>query len=357
MDISCLFYSYILTPACPDDVLNPATIPPATPGDDPAVVSVNVTNLQGCSDDFMVDPPPCPPTTMLECPTAESFQFQPLFICDGAVLPSLEDAAITYNISDPDGTQLGGLMWFLGNGFNVDPTVDPMVDINAPVVHSGADPCNTDPLAVYNAFIQCDANLDGVFDLNNGDQWIEVVSYAFIVLPPKQAPIITLDDDVCNYTITPACPIDVLSITTLTAAPGEDPPPIDVMVGNACPATFQLDPPACPATTAFDCPTSDFSPSAPELICDGATLMQVPMAGNQFNIIDPDGTLLGGIMWFTGLDPMVDPPADVTASVVHSGTDPCAADPPVTYYAFIQCDADLDGVGVPVSTASYNSSF
>lgn len=136
---------------------------------------------------------------------------------------------------DPNGTQLGGVMGFAGP----DPNVDPMFDINVPVVHTGPDPCNSQDAVIY-AFVQCDADLDGFFDLNNGDQWILVKTHSYLILPAKQIPIITLDDDVCNYIITPACPIDVLSITSLTAAPGEDPPPIDVEVGMACKNGYRL---------------------------------------------------------------------------------------------------------------------
>lgn len=232
-------------------------------------------------------------------------------------------------------------MWFSGD----DPTVDPMVDPTAPVFHSGVDPCIPDPEVSYYAYVQCDANLDGVFDLNDGDQWTLVSGYTFIMFPLKQAPVITLDDDVYNYTITPACPGDVLDITTVTATPGEDPAPIDVMVGNACTTTFQIDQPPCPPAIMLECPTSDFSPPfAPEFICDGGTFSQVPTPGVTFNITDSDGTQLGGIMWFTGSDPTMNPPADVTAPVVNSDADPCATDPSLTYYAFIQCDANLDGV-------------
>jgi len=68
------------------------------------------------------------------------------------------------------------------------------------------------------------------------------------VYPPPQMPTITLDDGVCNYTITGICPGDVLDVTSTTAAPNEDPAPIDVVVTNAngCMLTFQVDPEICP---------------------------------------------------------------------------------------------------------------
>jgi len=88
--------------------------------------------------------------------------------------------------------------------------------------------------------IQCDANLDGVFDLNDGDQWAPLTSWAFYVLPSKQAPTIV--------------PNDMLDITTVTAAPGEDPAPIDVVITypnfGLCASTFEVDPPPCPSTNS-----------------------------------------------------------------------------------------------------------
>jgi|GEM_PF-1204866 len=95
------------------------------------------------------------------------------------------------------------------------------------------------------------------------------------VNPPAQAPTITRDDDVCNYTIAPACPGDVLDVTTATAAPGEDPAAIDVTVttANACMATFPVDPAACPPPGAV-CQGIDIAgglPVIPTEVCSGAT--------------------------------------------------------------------------------------
>jgi len=153
--------NYIIVPACPVDMLDVFSVI-AAPGEDPAPININVTTENGCTGAFTVDPELCPAPTMFACPTSETFFFQPEYICEGNVLTFDGN---TYTISDPDGTQLGGVIWFAGP----DPTVDPVVDITAPVVHPGPDFCDAVDVFIY-AFVQCDADLDGVFDLNNGLQ-------------------------------------------------------------------------------------------------------------------------------------------------------------------------------------------
>jgi len=70
------------------------------------------------------------------------------------------------------------------------------------------------------------------------------------VFPPAQAPTLVRNDDDCTYTLTPACPNDVLAPATIAdAAPGDDPTPVDVIVdvgGSGCTTTFSVDPEACP---------------------------------------------------------------------------------------------------------------
>jgi len=268
--------NYIMFSACTNEVLDVITIT-AAPGEDPAPVNFDLTTANGCTGTVSVDPQLCPAPTMLACPTSETFLFQPEYICEENVLTF---AGNSYTITDTDGTQLGGVIWFAGP----DPTVDPIVDVTAPVVHPGPELCDIVDVFIY-AFVQCDADLNGVFDLNNGDQWVEVNSHWYILLPAKQTPIITLDDDVCNYTITPNCPGDVLSITTLTVAPGEDPEPIDVVVGMSCTTTFQVDPPPClPTGVCEDAIMGTVTTDEPT--CD--------LAGTMIEILDSNGIPVAG---------------------------------------------------------------
>jgi len=64
---------------------------------------------------------------------------------------------------------------------------------------------------------------------------------------PAQIPSITVDDEVCNYTITPACTTDVLSPDTFgPETPGVDPAAFDVV-----PPTAPNTPPLSPAADEF----------------------------------------------------------------------------------------------------------
>jgi len=147
---------------------------------------------------------------------------------------------------------------------------------NAPpatIVWSGAGAVTTDPDGTSNSgdeIFTFDPAMAGVMgcdptDINLtmnvtscGETCETVVTVS--VYPPAQTPTIIQDDDVCNYTILPACPGDILDVTSTTAAPAEDPAPLDVMVTTAdgCVATLQVDPVACaalpPPIAALNCP-------------------------------------------------------------------------------------------------------
>jgi len=77
--------NYFIVPDCPDDVTD-VVIVTATPGEDPNPIDVNVTTANGCTGTFTLDPEICPDPTMDDCPTSETFQFQPEFICEGGIL-------------------------------------------------------------------------------------------------------------------------------------------------------------------------------------------------------------------------------------------------------------------------------
>jgi len=128
-------------------------------------------------------------------------------------------------------------------------------------VHSGADVCVSETQTTF-AYLLCFGD-DGMVDTSD-DTYLLLGTHSLTVYPAAQTPTITLADDVCNYTISPSCPNDVLDVTTTTAMPGEDPAAITVMVSteNNCMASFQVDPPACP--TDMTCSISGLSatPSA-----------------------------------------------------------------------------------------------
>lgn len=286
--------------------------------------------------------PACNNCTMAMCPTSDYAGIDIVFqVCDGDFL-AFPIAGVDYNIIDPDGTQLGPVMWF----DNSDPTTANPIDTTLPLMHSGNDPCNPDPSISATAFVQCDLDLDGVFDLAAGDSWVAVADLTYEVYPLPQAPILVRDNDNCDYSLQPACPGDILSPNTIPSAmPGEDPAVIEIEVANlvGCVSIAFVDPEACPDIQPTNCPTSDFVPDVIEALCDG-TVPNYPTEGVDFIITDADNTQLGTVVWYDSNDPTTGNLIDATAVATHSGADPCNADPLVTVYAFVQCDADADGV-------------
>ncbi len=86
------------------------------------------------------------------------------------------------------------------------------------------------------------------------------------VHPPAQAPTVVRNDDTCTYTLTPACPNDVLDPPSIAdAALGEDPAAVNIAVTpeNGCPAMFMVDPELCP----IEC-----NPITPILVPSGTTV-------------------------------------------------------------------------------------
>jgi len=125
------------------------------------------------------------------------------------------------------------------------------IDVTEPSgIHSGAGCANEDQTTY--AYVICDLNTDQDEDCTTGTDDVtisEVGSITITYYPPAQMPSIAIDNDVCNYTITPACPNDAISPSPFTAVPGEDPPATNftVTTENSCMDMFMLDPEECPA--------------------------------------------------------------------------------------------------------------
>jgi len=82
-----------------------------------------------------------------------------------------------------------------------------------------------------------------------------------------------------------------------------------------------------------NCSSSNFVPSAIEIICDG-TISVLPQEGIDFTISDPSGTMVGGrFAWYTGNDPDTEA---IYTSGPQTSTDDCSANAAVMLYAFIQ---------------------
>jgi len=148
---------------------------------------------------------------------------------------------------------------------------------NAPpptVVWSGAGAVTTDPDATPNTGDEVytfDPSMAGAAgcDPTDVDLTMSVTScgntcdqiVTVTVFPPAQTPAVTQADEVCNYTITLACPNDAVDPATFgPVAPGDDPPPTDftVTTENGCTDTFSIDPAPCatlpPPEAALNCP-------------------------------------------------------------------------------------------------------
>ncbi len=118
------------------------------------------------------------------------------------------------------------------------------------------------------------------------------------LLAPAQTPTITIDDEVCNYTITPACPTDVLTPAIFgPETPGVDPPAVDitVMTAGGCMDVFPLDPALCPA----QCLDYTATISGGGQICNSGTVdLVVTMDGGTapYTVTLSDGTVISGYM-------------------------------------------------------------
>jgi len=152
--------TYTLMPACPDDVLTPATIPDAAPGDDPAALDVTVTTADGCTAaPFQVDPEACPgnnvpPTIDITDPCncdagldidgdgANEFAQETITITPGT--PPYSVTAFTGNIYDNTGTLI-----------TTNAALDALIAGNTLTVYVDADGAST-----YSVTIQDDAGLD-----------------------------------------------------------------------------------------------------------------------------------------------------------------------------------------------------
>jgi len=199
------------------------------------------------------------------------------------------------------------------------------IDVTEPSgAHSGAG-CASEDQTTY-AYVVCDLNNDGDEDCTTGTDDVTITEAGSIVITynaPAQTPTIAIDDEVCNYTITPACPDDVLTPSTFTALPGEDPATLDVMVTTAggCMATFPLDPAECPA----GCEDYTATLMGDGQICNsGSVDLSVTIDGGTgpYTVTLTDGTVITGYM--SG-DPIpVSPTADTTYGIATvSDADDC----------------------------------
>lgn len=227
------------------------------------------------------------------------------------------------------------------------------VDVVEPSgAHSGAGCANEDQTTY--AYVVCDLNTDQDEDCSTGTDDVTITEVGSIVItyaPPAQTPTIVIDDDVCNYVITPACPDDVITPATLTATPGEDPPATSFTVTtvNSCMDSFMLDPVECPASN----PIANLSCPAEVDICAGSAssinasdgnpdtaASSTPIySGTAAGFIDDMGTTMIG-------DDVIDPSLITTIGTynlilqLQSATGALSETVECTIIAVTNCDAD-----------------
>ncbi len=255
---------YSLTPNCPNDVLSPATVPSQALGTSGATFSVEVNN--GICNNSLVVPIPDCTVQAVNCPTqadVNSFSGVTQLCNDPA-----GNAFTLPNVS-VSGANAGRAI------FNWEQTAGPSVE-----VPNGASPSltllqnATCEAATYTFKLNITCTDDPEVLLDGGE--ITVVVYA-----APQAPVISRLNAVCEYSITPACPGDILSTTDVpTQNPGDASSSLNVEVSNAgCTAVaFEVTIPACPQFST--CPEqTDVEPvSTNETFClTAAQDIQLPI--------------------------------------------------------------------------------
>ncbi len=312
--------NYTLVLACPalDNVLSNDFGLVSAPGDAVGTANIEIDNAAGCSDTFVVDYAACG-----GCPGSTEPELNAT-ICTGDT-PVLPDTDIQAGVNDPDGNAVGApapvITWY------EDATLTSTYDGSA-INHSGVDPCTTETQTLY-AAIEC--AIDGTI--------IAAGSFVITIYPDPQAPTITKDDDVCNYSLNLACPAmdNVVSNSfDLTSDPGEAAGTATIVIDNGggiCSVSFEVPYNACNA-----CPSSTQPTEAVDL-CDGDTPV-LPDAVMQAAVDDPNGEAVGApdpvISWFEDIDLTI--PYAGTA-LTHSGADPCATES-ITLYAAVECAID-----------------
>ena len=321
----------VITPACPDDVLDNTGFT-LSPGDLAGSVDVVVSSaINPCSSVLF-------PLNYNECPAlaclSSDFDFNNTateILCTGTA-PLLPEAGTDFTITDTDNTLVGAVTWYFDNSAMPVNSYD-----GSNLQHSGASNCDAEQISLF-AYGQCDSDLNGTVD-----EWILLAQHDVTLYPEIQNPVISGQ---CTYTITVACPDDVLDVPdTFTLDPSSPAGTIDVVVSNvnnACQDLMvQLSYVECPSAACFD---SDFNFAAvqTESICNQSAPTDFPIENTDFTIIDPT-TLVGNVTWYYDNN---NPPVNEYNGEILDNTDAnnCAATA-YSFYAYGQCDTDLDGTG------------
>ena len=163
---------------------------------------------------------------ILNCPTSDFNNPVLELLCSGDV-PTFPT---NFTISDPEGTQVGTVEWYDGTNVFTDNVVSELFQTQIG--------CSPSSITTVYAFVGCDSNSDGIID-----EYIQVAEHQFQVYPAIQSPTISgpfIDmSGNCMYTIDPACPDDLLDITSFVLSAGDSGGmltvvPTSVFVENPC---------------------------------------------------------------------------------------------------------------------------
>lgn len=319
-DATC---AYTVVAACPNDIVDPATFT-AAPGDPAGTIDITVIPDGACNPDiFTVSYDACPAAPCSQTITADIDASED--ICEAGT-PDLAAAEATLVCSGD--CSVFAIAWFTDDDYT-------MAYDGSALAHSGADLCAAESVTLY-AQATCS---------DNGDV-IGVGTLTVNLYPAAQAPTITRDDEACNYTVTAACPGDVLSPATFgPTAPGDAAGVTTINVTSAlgvCPAEdFDVAYEACPV-----CSDAIVTPiAATEDVCEVGT----PDLAVAEATLGCDGDCSAfAIEWF--MDAAYTMPYGGGA-FAHSGADLCAAES-VTLYAQATC-AD-DGSETAAGTLTVN---
>ena len=321
---------YTLVANCTNETLSPASVPSSPPGSPATTQTVTVTSQLANH--------PCPSAsftlTIDECPEQNcmlSSNHTPLteYLCSGEAV-SLPIVGIDYTINNPSGSLVGTPEWFTEDNIASTPFV------NGPQVHTAGD-CSASDLQTVYAFAGCDQNGDG-----SADAYFLVATHSFQTFPDIFAPVVTRDNDDCDYSFFVNCPNDILSPSTVTLPPGSTGESVSVTVTSTiadhpCPTVdfvVALEP--CPSA---GCAISSDHTQSVELLCDGETPI-LPVAGQDFSISDPNGTVVGELLWFEEATP--GSPSFSNGPQMHTAGN-CEASSVTTVYGFVGCDTNGDG--------------
>ncbi len=256
------------------------------------------------------------------CPIS-SEPIETLTICEGEV-PSLPNGVIQAAISDPDAEAVGApnpqISWYTDVSLSTPYFGDALQ-------HSNVDHCSTEQVSLF-AAITCATD----------NSLISAGVVNVTIYPQPTPPVISKDDQECNYTLLLSCPtLDnlVSSNFPLLQNPG-DPPgaaTLELDNGGGCNEVFAVPYDGCPA-----CPSSS-EPNLEATVCSGETL-SLPDAAIREAVFDPSSVAAGApepvITWFVDISLTV---PFIGAALQHSNADPCLTET-VVLYAAIVCTLD-----------------